>query len=257
GGEVNWTAFSDGRFKNNLNEDVPGLEFITKLRPITYTLDIEGIDTKLKANMPKVSIEDNNEAAKVITLQEPSAEERKAKAEKAKVKYTGFVAQEVEAVAKKLNYDFSGVDVPKNKEDFYGLRYAEFVVPLVKAVQEQQLQIDELKQQNKELKELFTKLMNRQEINTTINVSGASLEQNVPNPNNGSTTIRYHLPQSAGNAQIVITNMKGQVLKSINLNSRGDGQITLNASTLPAGSYNYTLYVEGKSMDNKKMLIVK
>jgi len=42
----------------------------------------------------------------------------------------------VEEAAKELGYDFSGVDAPKNDKDFYGLRYAEFVVPLVKAVQE-------------------------------------------------------------------------------------------------------------------------
>lgn len=33
-------------------------------------------------------------------------------------------------------YDFSGVDKPKNSESLYGLLYAEFTVPLVKAVQE-------------------------------------------------------------------------------------------------------------------------
>ena len=38
----------------------------------------------------------------------------------------------------RFGYDFSGVDKPKNDKDFYGLRYAEFTVPLVKAVQEQQ-----------------------------------------------------------------------------------------------------------------------
>jgi len=30
------------------------------------------------------------------------------------------------------------VDAPKNDKDSYGLRYSEFVVPLVKAMQEQQ-----------------------------------------------------------------------------------------------------------------------
>ncbi len=58
---------------------------------------------------------------------------------------TGFIAQEVEKAAKELGFDFSGVDKPKNENDYYGLRYAEFVVPLVKAVQE-------LDAQNKELK---------------------------------------------------------------------------------------------------------
>jgi hypothetical protein len=99
--------------------------------------------------------------------------------------------------------------------------------------------------------------INTNGINTSINLSGASLEQNVPNPNNGSTAIRYHLPQGTSNAQIVITNMKGQVLKSIALNSRGNGQVTLTAGILPAGSYTYTLYVEGTPIETKKMLIIK
>jgi len=55
------------------------------------------------------------------------------------------LAQDVEQAAISVGYDFSGVDKPKNKEDFYGLRYAEFVVPLVKAVQEQQEIIEQLK----------------------------------------------------------------------------------------------------------------
>ena len=78
---------------------------------------------------------------------------------------TGFIAQEVEAAAKNIGYDFSGVDAPKNEKDMYGLRYAEIVVPLVKAVQElnqknetlevyvstQQQAIDILKKQNEQL----------------------------------------------------------------------------------------------------------
>lgn len=61
---------------------------------------------------------------------------------KGKQLQTGFIAQEVEIAAKEIGFDFSGVDAPKNENDFYGLRYAEFVVPLVKAVQEQQEIID-------------------------------------------------------------------------------------------------------------------
>ena len=51
---------------------------------------------------------------------------------------TGFIAQEVEAAAKKVGFDFDGVSTPQNETDLYGIRYAEFVVPLVKAMQEQQ-----------------------------------------------------------------------------------------------------------------------
>ena len=56
--------------------------------------------------------------------------------EKSKIIQTGFIAQEVEAAAKALDFEFSGIDLPKNENDHYSLRYAEFVVPLVKAVQE-------------------------------------------------------------------------------------------------------------------------
>jgi len=51
---------------------------------------------------------------------------------------TGFIAQEVEEAAKRVGFDFDGVSAPENETDLYGIRYAEFVVPLVKAVQEQQ-----------------------------------------------------------------------------------------------------------------------
>ena len=41
GGEVDWTTFSDGRYKKNIREDVQGLAFINSLRPVTYTVDIK------------------------------------------------------------------------------------------------------------------------------------------------------------------------------------------------------------------------
>ena len=63
---------------------------------------------------------------------------------------SGFIAQEVEQAAKEIGYDFSGVDAPKNANDFYGIRYAEFVVPLVKAVQELSHENEQLKKKVEE-----------------------------------------------------------------------------------------------------------
>jgi uncharacterized delta-60 repeat protein len=246
GGFSNWTNLSDGHFKRNINEDVPGLAFITKLRPVTYTLDMDALDTKLKTDIRT----GQGDALKGTNLT-ASPEELKAKNEKGAVKYTGFVAQEVEQAAKQLGYDFSGVDAPKNKDGYYGLRYAEFVMPLVKAIQEQQKQL-------KELNELLAKMSTTNNTNnTTITLSSAYLEQNFPNPNTGNTLIRYHLPEGAGNAQVVVTNMKGQVIRSVTLNSRGNGQITFNASTLAAGTYNYSLWISGKEVDTKRMVVVR
>ena len=74
-----------------------------------------------------------------------------ARKDKEKIVYTGFIAQDVEKAARELGFDFSGVDAAKNAKDLYGLRYSEFVVPLVKAVQEQQEEIELLKAFNKNL----------------------------------------------------------------------------------------------------------
>jgi hypothetical protein len=142
GGFAGWSNFSDGRFKEEIKEDVKGIDFIMKLRPITYRLDITSLSKQLNENQ---GIEWNDQMKKAI-------------AEKEKMLFTGFVAQEVEAAAKETGYDFSGVDKPKNATDFYGLRYAEFVVPLAKAMQEQQQMIKDLLKQNTELQRRITVL---------------------------------------------------------------------------------------------------
>jgi len=82
-----------------------------------------------------------------------------------------------------------------------------------------------------------------------------ALTSNAPNPSRGTTVIRYHLPQGTASAQIVIHNTGGQLLKSITLTGEGDGQITLTATMLPAGSYAYGLWVAGRQVDAKQMVV--
>jgi trimeric autotransporter adhesin len=148
GGWAGWTNVSDGRFKKDILENVPGLDFINKLRPVTYTLDASLLDKFYHRNdKNKSSLGKEMKAVFETALQE-----------KSKIIYTGFIAQEVEAAAKQLGFDFSGVDAAKNENDTYGLRYAEFVVPLVKAVQEQQTMIEALQKQNELLLQRITEL---------------------------------------------------------------------------------------------------
>ncbi|HNS17076.1 MAG TPA: tail fiber domain-containing protein [Bacteroidales bacterium] len=144
GGYEPWTDFSDGRYKKNIREDVPGLDFIRQLRPVTYTLDITSLDANLHKNRPAILPED-----KQSWMESP--EYRESVMAKEQIVYTGFVAQEVEQVAKGIGYDFRGVDAPQQTDGFYGLRYAEFVAPLVKAIQEQQAMIEELQRKVEEL----------------------------------------------------------------------------------------------------------
>ncbi|MFT5860905.1 MAG: hypothetical protein ACI865_003021, partial [Flavobacteriaceae bacterium] len=44
GGFAGWSILSDGRFKENVQENVPGLDFISQLRPVTYNLDVEKLN---------------------------------------------------------------------------------------------------------------------------------------------------------------------------------------------------------------------
>jgi trimeric autotransporter adhesin len=137
---ANWTNISDARYKKNIVENVPGISFIRLLRPVTYKLDVTSLSALEMRGLP------------------PSPMMQQAIKEKEAIVWTGFVAQEVEQAAIQLGFNFSGVDKPRNNAEHYGLRYAEFVVPLVKAVQEQQVMIEELKKELSELKKLGTRM---------------------------------------------------------------------------------------------------
>lgn len=135
GGPVAWTNTSDARFKTDIRKDeVIGLPFIMKLQPLTYRYDVHKM------------YEFEGKLSDTFTW--------KTQFDKEQIRFSGFLAQDVERAASEVGYDFSGVDKPKNESDYYGLRYAEFVVPLVKAVQEQQAQIEALQKQVEALIEL-------------------------------------------------------------------------------------------------------
>jgi len=44
---------------------------------------------------------------------------------------------------------------------------------------------------------------------------------------------------------------------TLELAAKGEGQINLRSSELPLGTYNYTLYVNNKTLDTKQMVITK
>jgi hypothetical protein len=108
GGQVNWAVYSDARIKANIKEDVPGLSFINKLRPVTYNLNIHR----------------QNEMIYKGARKDDAQWEGKYDIEK--IKMSGFLAQDVEKAAKETGYDFSGVQKPENPDDLYSLRLLRF-----------------------------------------------------------------------------------------------------------------------------------
>lgn len=155
------------------------MSFINQLKPVTYNYDIHGLNKFIG-----IQSGDKNETN--------GYEEEITKKEE--IQYTGFIAQEVEAAAEKINYDFSGIYKPQNEKDPYGLSYSDFVVPLVKSVQELSKQNDEIKSQNENLQQQIVELKQSMSANQASSNDGfaklsftasehiALLGQNIPNP---------------------------------------------------------------------------
>lgn len=137
-GQVPFTTPSDGRFKTDVRNDVKGLDFILQLHPVTYLFDTKRFDAQYLA--------DSNMNA---SYESASA-----------IRRSGFIAQEVEQAATRSGYNFSGIIIPNNQQRHYSLSYEAFVVPLVKAVQEQQQTIEA---QEKTLQEQNKKIANLQQ----------------------------------------------------------------------------------------------
>ena len=97
---------SDRNLKTDIENTKLGLEFINQLKPVTY---------------------------KFIDGQRP---------------HQGLIAQDVKAVMDNLDIDFAGyiADKDSNGNEILGLRYTEFIAPLIKAVQELSAKVKELEQ---------------------------------------------------------------------------------------------------------------
>lgn len=153
-GQVAYSFISDGRFKTNVSEtEVKGLDFINRLRPVVYNFDTKKYEGFLTKNMPDSVRKKymNNDFSKSTA-----------------VRQSGFIAQEVEKAAEQSGYNFNGIHKPDNDNDHYSLAYSQFVVPLVKAVQEQQQLIEKQEakmvkqqQQIEALQKMLTDLMNQ------------------------------------------------------------------------------------------------
>ncbi len=72
-----------------------------------------------------------------------------------KIEY-GFIAQELESALSKANATNNGI-ITKDDEGMLSVRYNDLLAPIVKAIQEQQLIIEQQQQQIEELKLLLTK----------------------------------------------------------------------------------------------------
>ena len=118
---------SDINAKKDIIDSPLGLEFIKCLRPVAYKFKVGG-------NIPDEDAVNEDEPYK-----------KTYKTVEGKRQHFGLIAQEVKAVLP-AEVDFGGwiqTDITDNESE-QGLRYEEFIAPLIKAVQEQQVMIEKL-----------------------------------------------------------------------------------------------------------------
>ena len=89
-------------------------------------------------------------------------------------------------------------------------------------------------------------------------LKSGELMQNVPNPFNGTTQLWYKLEEEA-NVCLNVYDYTGKNITTINCGTQTEGShfVEFNSAGLPAGIYFYSLEVNGKISDSKKMNIIK
>ncbi len=158
-------------------------------------------------------------------------------------KHYGFIAQEVKMLFPDL--------VSEGKDGMLSVKTTELIPVLVEAIKEQNIEINKLKSEVASLS-----------LNTTTGYKqgGMALNYNElydcqPNPFSSTTTVRFKLLNEISTAKLVVVNLLGETL--IEHDVKGQNKIEIDGSTLKPGTYLYTLFVDGKEVATKKMLLSK
>lgn len=229
---------SDRRLKKDVQPFEYGLDEVMQMNPLTYDYNGKG-GTKSGRYNVGLFAQDLQEIAPEFV--------------------TEFTHQETEAETGKV----------KSEKDYLQIYDTGIKYMLVNATKEQQeiidnqaAKIETLEETLAELKATVAALVDKQtnEINhqnIRLQDNTNSLKQNQPNPFSDNTLIKYNLQKDATNAVITIYNTTGQVMHQERITQAGAGEIQLQADSLKAGTYSYTLTVDGRIVDTKQMVITK
>lgn len=161
----------------------------------------------------------------------------------------GFIAQELKEVFPQL--------VIEDHKGYMSVNYLGMIPVLLQTFKEQQQQIDELKALVQADPAAGTGKISSLRTTVPVVLSDKNivvLNQNVPNPFAESTVITYTIPGEFTKAQIVFCTANGKIIKTTEIREKGPGSLTIFADDLSHGLYTYSLVIDGKTMDTKKMI---
>ena len=258
---VNMVAVqSDEGLKQNIqsiNNDA--VERLFSLRPVKYNLQ--------QIEMPADSM---TAEGKMVSFTEAFFDETSIEFN---TMHFGLIAQELQEIFPDLVVD--------RGEGFLAINYIGLIPIMLKAIQRQQQEIDELRSQRRPgyvlpvppIAEPIIPILPLMEESQPTSFGEESLPitptafdlvetqnklfQNVPNPFNRATVIEYRLAENATNARISIFNLNGRQLLSFELpTTQREGSIEVCASSLQPGMYIYALIVDGVIIDTKRMVLM-
>ena len=224
-----WYTWSDVSIKTNIENLPTVLTKVLALEPKMYNY----IKERSNSDVPITDSIDIKDSTIKADLHLPVPTENEPK-------HYGLIAQDVKV-------QFPNI-VGTVKENLEAINYVELVPILIKAIQEQQQTIQDLRQE----------IINWQGRSIdTIGQSRSRLFQNTPNPFDGTTTITYFIDETTAvtSAIIEVRNIMGVLQSTITLSDgTGLGSVLYNGSNLTQGYYIYTLKINGSVKDSKMFL---
>ena len=159
----------------------------------------------------------------------------------------GLDAEQLKAMFPKL--------VQQDDEGNYSINYIEMIPLLVKSINELSEELEELKGNYRNRARAKAETTGIEETSNDIDM--VRMDQNKPNPFSESTVIGLNIPEKTQKANIFIYDLSGKQVKNVQVNERGETNITVYASDLGAGMYIYSLVVDGKVSVTRRMIVEK
>lgn len=183
----------------------------------------------------------------------------------------GLIAQELQLVIKEAVVSKTFTTEPNGNKlvtenERLGVYYGDLVPVMIKAIQEQQQQIDNKDAKIQSLEDqlkITNERLNKIEQSLNAAKSGADnawapdvrLYQNTPNPFSDKSVIRFYIPARVNNAELKIFSSDGKEVNKFRIVTRGENKIDIAAGMLPAGIYSYTLFIDGRVGASRQMII--
>jgi hypothetical protein len=237
-----WSGGSDSRIKKDITDFKDGLSVIRKIRPVNYKFNGIGGYPTTKAYIGVIAQEVNQVAPYCIAKRKIIIKD----SEK-----SNFASDIVGTIKNDTTGNKYIAEILSYNQD--GLFYA-----MINSIKELDSTVTALQKQIGSQRTGNSSGKGNSE--TTLQVDLANkdnviLYQNQPNPFDGSTVIRFFIPENTnGTAFVAFYDMYGKVVNKIEIKEKGFGKIEANTENLAGGIYSYSIIVNDKVIDTKKMM---